>query len=157
MLSGIDRVQGWKFHLNLLMVSARDYFGLDDLLHLESISNWLYNSGLLASTYLKIIGLKVHHSIGREFFQTRGQTPRLNSYKKEPHTGEARENMQTKTTSFITRISMALVNKNLFYLQSDYTVCYDRNFNVIRALKWPQPTIDCLSVDPNDDMRGVSE
>ena len=35
--------------------------------------------------------------------------------------------------------------------------CYDRNFNVIRALKWPQPTIDCLSVDPNDDLRGVSE
>ena len=64
-------------NLNFLMVNARGYFGLGDLLHLVSISNELYNSGLLASTYLKIIGLKVHYSIGREFFQTTSQTPRL--------------------------------------------------------------------------------
>ena len=40
-------------NLNFLMVNARGYFGLGDLLHLVSISNELYNSGLLPSTYLK--------------------------------------------------------------------------------------------------------
>ena len=49
----------WE-NLNFLMVNARDYFDLGDLLHLVSISNELYNSVLLASTYLKTIGLKVH-------------------------------------------------------------------------------------------------
>ena len=71
-------------NLNFLMVNARGYFGLGDLLHLVSISNELYNSGLLASTYLKIIGLKVHYSIGREFFQTTSQTPKLYSCKQKP-------------------------------------------------------------------------
>ena len=71
-------------NLNFLMVNARDYFGLGNLLHLVSISNELYNSGLLASTYLKIIGLKVHYSIGREFFQTTSQTPKLYSCKQKP-------------------------------------------------------------------------
>ena len=71
-------------NLNFLMVNARGYFGLGDLLDLVSISNELYNSGLLASTYLKIIGLKVHYSIGREFFQTTSQTPKLYSCKQKP-------------------------------------------------------------------------
>ena len=71
-------------NLNFLMVNARGYFGLGDLLHLVSISNELYNSGLLASTYLKIICLKVHYNIGREFFQTTSQTPKLYSCKQKP-------------------------------------------------------------------------
>ena len=49
-------------NLNFLISNARGYFGLGDLLHLLSISNELYNSGLLASTYLKIIGFKVHYT-----------------------------------------------------------------------------------------------
>ena len=77
-------------NLNFLMVNARGYFGLGDLLHLVSISNELYNSGLLASTYLKIIGLKVHYSIGREFFQTTSQTPRLYSCKQKPQEKQRR-------------------------------------------------------------------
>ena len=77
-------------NLNFLMVNARDYFDLGDLLHLVSISNELYNSVLLASTYLKIIGLKVHYSIGREFFQTTSQTPRLNSCKQKPQEKQGR-------------------------------------------------------------------
>ena len=77
-------------NLNFLMVNARGYFGLGDLLHLVSISNELYNSGLLASTYLKIICLKVHYNIGREFFQTTSQTPRLYSCKQKPQEKQRR-------------------------------------------------------------------
>ena len=72
------------------MVNARDYFGLGDLLHLVSKSNELYNSGLLASTHLKIIGVKVRYNIGREFFQTTSQTPWLNSCKQKPQEKQGR-------------------------------------------------------------------
>ena len=77
-------------NLNFLMVNARGYFGLGDLLHLVCISNELYNSGLLASTYLKIICLKVHYNIGREFFQTTSQTSRLYSCKQKPQEKQRR-------------------------------------------------------------------
>ena len=77
-------------NLNFLMVNARDYFGLVDLLHLVSISNELYNSGLLSSTYLKIISLKVHYSIEREFFHTTSQTPWLYSCKQKPQEKQGR-------------------------------------------------------------------
>ena len=60
-------------NLNFILVNARDYF---QFVAFSEYINELYNSGLLASTYLKIIGLKVHYSRvrDREFLQTTGQT-----------------------------------------------------------------------------------
>ena len=64
LLSTVDRIQGWKFSLGTFELSYGKcqrllWFGWF-VAFSKYISNGLYNSGLQASTYLKIIGLKVH-------------------------------------------------------------------------------------------------
>ena len=52
---------------NFLMVDLRDDFVSRDLMQSMKISNVLYNTKLLVSTYLKIIDHKLQYYIGREF------------------------------------------------------------------------------------------
>ena len=54
-------------NFNFLMVDLRDDFVSRDFIQSMKISNVLYNTKLLVSTYLIIIDYKLQYYIGREF------------------------------------------------------------------------------------------
>ena len=96
--------------MNFLIVNARDYFALGDLLHLVSISNELYNSGVLASTYLKIICLKVQRkkwNSSRQQAKLQGSTVVNKNHRKSR--GEYVNNNHRKSPG---KISIINIEKN---------------------------------------------
>ena len=109
MLSTIDRIQGWKSSLGKFELSYGQC-NLGDLLHLVSISNELYNSGLLASTYLKIICLKVQRKKGnssRQQAKLQGSTVVNKNHRKSR--GEYVNNNHRKSPG---KISIINIEKN---------------------------------------------